>query len=94
MSELDIHALFKDVFCWTPGNVVGVDLNHELVDILDSIFELLCQALALYQFVDLKLTFHDIVVCLADWCHGFMLGSRGTRWSMYLISSASGFVCD
>ena len=36
------HIALEDVSCGTAGEVVGGDLDHDLVEILDNIFKLAC----------------------------------------------------
>jgi hypothetical protein len=42
-GEEDGHGVFKDGFCGTAGGVVvGVYLDHQLVEVLNCTFELFC----------------------------------------------------
>jgi hypothetical protein len=43
-----IHIILEDVSCGTAGEVVCGDLDHDLVKILDDIFELACNSSALW----------------------------------------------
>jgi hypothetical protein len=42
-EEGDTHAMLQGIFARFIGLVVGVDLHHDFIEILDNIFDLVCK---------------------------------------------------
>jgi hypothetical protein len=91
-----VHVVLEHVSCGTSCEVVGGDLDHDLVEVLDDIFELAC-GMSGAGCLDMgigRLTLDDLLVCLpygrhcygrsAERYRGYEVVTFGRRWRMFL----------
>ena len=81
-TSSDIHAMLQDILTRFPSLVIGIDLYHNLVEILDHILDLICGA-------------HQLLPLSTPWKETYLQQplSRFSRKAPYFVLLSSSLIC-